>query len=45
MDPYERHTFWVLLVGGLALWLQTNAVNHAQIQRYLALPSLKAAQT
>ncbi|XP_067120884.1 sodium-coupled monocarboxylate transporter 1-like [Centruroides vittatus] len=43
-DIGQRHTFWNLLVGGYFMWLSTYGVNQAMVQRYLSLPTLKAAQ-
>jgi len=35
------HTVWVLVIGGFVHWLQGSAMNHYQMQRYLALPTLR----
>lgn len=43
-NPLTRHTVWGLVVGGFFYWLQANAVNQTMMQRYLALPNLKAAK-
>ncbi|XP_055908293.1 sodium-coupled monocarboxylate transporter 1 [Eupeodes corollae] len=43
-DPTVRHTIWSQLIGGVFYWTQTNAVSQNMIQRYLALPSLKAGR-
>lgn len=43
-NPTIRHTIWSQIIGGLFYWLQTNAVSQNMIQRYLALPNLKAAR-
>ncbi|CAK1544560.1 unnamed protein product [Leptosia nina] len=43
-NPTARHTFWNLVIGGVIYWLQANAVNQTMVQRYLALPTLRAAK-
>ncbi|XP_026467597.1 sodium-coupled monocarboxylate transporter 1-like [Ctenocephalides felis] len=43
-DPTARHTLWTCVVGGCISWLQSNAVSQNMIQRYIALPSLRAAR-
>ncbi|CAG2069572.1 unnamed protein product [Timema podura] len=43
LSMMTRHTFWVLMFGGFAMWLQSNAVNQSQLQRYLSLPTLTSA--
>ncbi|KAJ0182670.1 hypothetical protein K1T71_002039 [Dendrolimus kikuchii] len=43
-SPLTRHTIWCLVIGGLAYWLQANAVNQTMVQRYLALPTLRGAK-
>ncbi|XP_065443397.1 sodium-dependent multivitamin transporter isoform X1 [Chrysemys picta bellii] len=35
-DPFERHTFWTLAVGGVFMMLSLYGVNQAQVQRYLS---------
>lgn len=44
LDPTERNTFWNLFIGGTFFWTSTNATNQNMIQRYLSLPSLRAAR-
>ncbi|KAG5877995.1 hypothetical protein JTB14_033644 [Gonioctena quinquepunctata] len=44
LDPLVRHTIWALVIGGTAYTVQTTGVNQNMIQRYLALPSLKAGE-
>lgn len=39
-----RHTLWSQVIGGVFYWTQTNAVSQNMIQRYLALPSLRAGR-
>lgn len=44
LDPTVRHGFFAMLIGGGLLWTQINSVSQCMVQRYLALPSLKAAR-
>ena len=41
---FQRHTFWSIMVGGFFTSLTVYGSNQATIQRYLALPSIRAAQ-
>jgi len=43
VDPRTRHTIWTAIIGGYFTWLPMYA-NQAQVQRYISLPSLKAAR-
>ena len=43
-DPTVRHTLWSQMVGGCFVYLSLYAVNQAQVQRLLSLPSLTAGQ-
>ena len=43
-DPFKRHTFWTLVVGGTVGWLSTYGVNQAAVQRYSSVPTLKDAR-
>ncbi|XP_051876564.1 solute carrier family 5 member 6a [Pristis pectinata] len=43
-DPFERHTFWTLAVGGVFMMLALYGVNQAQVQRYLSSRSEKQAK-
>lgn len=43
-DPTIRHSIWSQIGGGIVYWLQANAVSQNMIQRYLALPTLKAGR-
>ncbi|KAM6432733.1 LOW QUALITY PROTEIN: sodium-dependent multivitamin transporter [Rhynochetos jubatus] len=43
-DPFERHTFWTLAVGGVFMMLSLYGVNQAQVQRYLSARSERAAK-
>lgn len=44
IDLTIRHTLWSQTIGGTFYWLQANAVSQNMIQRYLALPTLRAAR-
>ena len=44
LNPATRHTVWVLVIGGFVHWLQGSATNQYQMQRYLALPTLRSAK-
>lgn len=44
INPTIRHSLWSQIIGGLFYWIQTNAVSQNMIQRYLALPTLKAGR-
>lgn len=43
-DPFERHTFWTLAVGGVFMMLSLYGVNQAQVQRYLSSRSEREAK-
>ena len=42
--PATRHTLWALVIGGFVHWLQIAAINQNMLQRYMALPTLRAAR-
>uniref|UniRef100_A0A2K6N3P7 Sodium-dependent multivitamin transporter n=1 Tax=Rhinopithecus bieti TaxID=61621 RepID=A0A2K6N3P7_RHIBE len=42
-DPFVRHTFWTLAIGGVFMMLSLYGVNQAQVQRYLSSRTEKAA--
>ena len=44
-DPTVRHTVWSQALGGCFIYCSLYAVNQAQVQRLLSLPSLAAGQT
>ncbi|GLH11437.1 Uncharacterized protein GBIM_16214, partial [Gryllus bimaculatus] len=44
LDPTERHSLLVLIVGSSLHWLQSSGVNQIMMQRYLALPTLLRAR-
>ncbi|XP_067652172.1 sodium-dependent multivitamin transporter-like [Haliotis asinina] len=43
-DPFVRHTFWTLSVGGFFTSLTVFAANQAVLQRYMSLPTTKQAK-
>merc|ERR1719334_649031 len=43
-DPTVRHTLWTQVIGGCFVYLSLYAVNQAQVQRLLTLPTLRKAQ-
>ncbi|XP_044519661.1 sodium-dependent multivitamin transporter [Gracilinanus agilis] len=42
-DPFVRHTFWTLAIGGIFMMLSLYGVNQAQVQRYLSSHTERAA--
>ncbi|KAE8605598.1 hypothetical protein XENTR_v10015220 [Xenopus tropicalis] len=42
-DPFERHSFWSLAIGGIFMMLSLYGVNQAQVQRYLSSRTEKEA--
>jgi len=43
-DPTVRHTVWTQVFGGCFVYCSLYAVNQAQVQRLLTLPTLRSAQ-
>ncbi|XP_071091565.1 sodium-coupled monocarboxylate transporter 1-like [Haliotis cracherodii] len=43
-DPFVRHTFWTLSVGGFFTSLTVFAANQAVLQRYMSLPDTRQAK-
>jgi len=43
-DPTVRHTVWTQVFGGCFVYCSLYAVNQAQVQRLLTLPTLRKAQ-
>nr|CAI5832809.1 unnamed protein product [Callosobruchus analis] len=43
-DPTVRHSWFTLIIGGGVTYLTLYAVNQTQVQRYLTVKDLKAAQ-
>ena len=44
LTPFERHTFWSLMIGGFFTSLTVYGSNQATIQRYMTLPTIQAAK-
>ncbi|XP_060579756.1 sodium-coupled monocarboxylate transporter 1-like [Ruditapes philippinarum] len=44
-SPFERHTFWTLVIGGFVTSMTIYGSNQAMIQRYLSMETRKKAQT
>lgn len=44
ISPYERQTFWAVLIGGFFYWTSFNSVNQTMVQRYMSLPNIKKAR-
>lgn len=40
LSPYERHTFWSVIIGGYFYWTSYNAINQTMVQRYMSLPNI-----
>lgn len=43
MDFTDRHSFWSLSIGASVFMLQASILNQVMIQRFMALPTLSAA--
>ena len=43
-SPFERHTFWTLVIGGFVTSMTIYGSNQAMIQRYLSMQSCRSAQ-
>lgn len=43
-DPRVRHSFWNVMIGGGVRWMSTYGVNQAQVQRAIAVRSVKRAR-
>ncbi|PNF32535.1 Sodium-coupled monocarboxylate transporter 2 [Cryptotermes secundus] len=44
LSPFERLSFWNVLVGNTFNWIGAIAVNQAMVQKFLSLPTYKKAQ-
>lgn len=44
-SPFERTSFFAAIIGGFFHWTGYNAVNQTCVQRYLSVPTLRAART
>ncbi|XP_066490587.1 sodium-coupled monocarboxylate transporter 1-like [Tiliqua scincoides] len=43
-SPFQRHTFWTIVIGGSFTWLGIYVINQSQVQRCLACRSLVHAK-
>ncbi|XP_070198071.1 sodium-coupled monocarboxylate transporter 1-like isoform X2 [Littorina saxatilis] len=43
-DPFVRHTFWTLFIGGGMMSLTVYAANQTMLQRYLSMRNIKLAR-
>ena len=43
-SPYERQTFFSVVIGGFFYWTSFNSVNQTMVQRYMSLPNMKKAR-
>lgn len=43
-SPFKRHSFWSIMIGGFFTSLTVYGSNQATIQRYISVPTVKAAQ-
>jgi len=43
LSPFERMTFWIMLVGGTSTWLGMLSVNQGMVQKFLSLPTYSKA--
>jgi hypothetical protein len=44
LSPFERLTFFNVVVGNTFNWIGAIAVNQAMVQKFLSLPTYKKAQ-
>jgi len=44
LSPFERMTFWSVLVGGISILLGNISVNQGIVQKFLSLPTYSKAQ-
>jgi hypothetical protein len=44
LSPFERMTFWSVLVGGISGWLGYLSVNQGMVQKFLSLPTYSKAR-
>ncbi|XP_078077200.1 sodium-coupled monocarboxylate transporter 1-like [Mustelus asterias] len=35
-NPFQRHTFWTIVIGGTFTWTGVYGINQAQVQRYIS---------
>ncbi|XP_066490586.1 sodium-coupled monocarboxylate transporter 1-like [Tiliqua scincoides] len=43
-SPFQRHTFWTIVIGGSFTWLGVYVINQSQVQRCLSCRSLGHAK-
>lgn len=43
LDPTKRVSFWAITIGMTVSWTAYLGVTQSAVQRYLAVPTLKAA--
>jgi hypothetical protein len=43
-SPFERMSFWSVLIGGTSGWLAMLSVNQGMVQKFLSLPTYSKAQ-
>ncbi|XP_063227306.1 sodium-coupled monocarboxylate transporter 1-like isoform X2 [Bacillus rossius redtenbacheri] len=43
-DPFERNTYWTVVVGSTFHWMFSLGINQGMVQKFIALPSLKKAR-
>uniref|UniRef100_A0A672FRC3 Solute carrier family 5 member 8 n=1 Tax=Salarias fasciatus TaxID=181472 RepID=A0A672FRC3_SALFA len=44
LNPFRRHTFWTVVIGGTLGWVNVYGTNQAQVQRYAACRSVAQAR-
>lgn len=44
-DPFMRDTFWTVSVGTVLSWINSLGIHPGAVQRFVALPTLKKAQS
>jgi hypothetical protein len=43
-SPFERLSFWIVLVGGTFNWIGAITFNQAMVQKFLSLPTYGKVQ-
>ncbi|PSN54821.1 hypothetical protein C0J52_02922 [Blattella germanica] len=43
-SPFERLTFWIVVIGNSSNWIGSVAFNQAMVQKFLSLPTLRKAR-
>lgn len=44
-DPFMRDTFWTVSIGTILSWINSLGIHPGAVQRFVALPTLKKAQS